>query len=289
MQESDELPNVPKRLLENTSYSNYNMDNYNSSLVKQTNEPLPLNRLEEHAPPSWKNNSHRDNTACDPRQNGVCEIKQDWNFNSINNNNYQPHNKPYSRPDNNDWSKSERNSDFTNFQPYRVRKQEVIKTDRGRLMLFIDGSNLFYTAQMMGLEIDYLKLVDTLVGRDKCIRVNFYAGVDTESQNSTGWQYFMKRSGFRMITKPLQIFPDGTRKANCDVEIAVDMMQVLDSYDTAILLSGDGDLSYVTQTLVNKGKQVEIVGYKGNTSDSLLQACDRFIELDSIRANIKKH
>ena len=178
---------------------------------------------------------------------------------------------------------------MNNTRFYKPKKQnEFIKTDRGKIMIFIDGSNLFYTAQMMGIEIDYLKLTETLVGRDKLIRVNFYAGIDTENQLSAGWQYFMKRSGFKMITKPLQCFADGNRKANCDVEMAVDMINLANSFDTAILVSGDGDLTYAVQTLVNKGKQVEVLGNKMNTNDGLIQACDRFIDLESIRYNITK-
>ena len=63
----------------------------------------------------------------------------------------------------------------------KSRQNEFIKTDRGRLMIFIDGSNLFYTAQMMGIEMDYLKLVEYIVGKDKLVRVYFYAGIDTEN------------------------------------------------------------------------------------------------------------
>jgi uncharacterized LabA/DUF88 family protein len=198
------------------------------------------------------------------------------NTNNLNNNNiYQPPNH------------------FQNYDEapkfFKPKKQnEFIKTDRGKIMIFIDGSNLFYTAQMMGIEIDYLKLTETLVGRDKLIRVNFYAGIDTENQLSAGWQYFMKRSGFKMITKPLQCFADGNRKANCDVEMAVDMINLANSFDTAILVSGDGDLTYAVQTLVNKGKQVEVLGNKMNTNDGLIQACDRFIDLESIRYQITK-
>ena len=36
----------------------------------------------------------------------------------------------------------------------------------------------------------------------------------------------------------------GSKKANLDVEIAVDMMALVGAYDTAVLVSGDGDLAY---------------------------------------------
>ena len=156
-------------------------------------------------------------------------------------------------------------------------------------MIFIDGSNLFYTAQMMGIEMDYIRLVEQLILNNKLVRAYFYAGIDNVNTQSLNWQYFMRRTGFKMVTKQLQCFSDGNRKANCDVEIAVDMINLADSFDTAILVTGDGDLTYAVQTLVNKGKQVEIVGHRSNTNDTLINACDRFIDLENIREFITKN
>jgi uncharacterized LabA/DUF88 family protein len=155
-------------------------------------------------------------------------------------------------------------------------------------MIFVDGSNLLYTAQMMGIDVDYLRLVDVLVGRDKLIRVNFYAGIDNENVTSVGWQTFMKRTGFKLTTKQVISYADGKQKANCDVEMAVDMINLASSYDTCILVSGDGDLTYAVNTLVNKGKQVEVYGNRYNTNEQLLNAADRFVDLESIRHLIQK-
>lgn len=169
-----------------------------------------------------------------------------------------------------------------------TNERRMIRTDRGKIMIFVDGSNLFFTAQMLNIEIDYISLVSHLVGDDKLVRVNFYAGIDPDNNQSVGWQYFMKRTGFRMVTKALQINPDGTKKANCDVEMAVDMIHLADSFDTAIVITGDGDLTYALQNLINQGKQVELVGSKLNTKDSLVFTADRFIELEHIKWSIVK-
>lgn len=168
------------------------------------------------------------------------------------------------------------------------KPQEMLKTERGKVMMFIDGNNLFYTSQLMGIEIDYIHLVKVLVGNAKLVRAYFYAGIDYDHSTSMGWLYFMKRTGFKMVTKPLQTFVDGTKKANCDVELVVDMVNQSDHYDTAIVVSGDGDLTYAIQNVCHKGKQVEVVGYKGNTNDTLINAADRFVDLDSIKQQITK-
>jgi len=168
------------------------------------------------------------------------------------------------------------------------KPKSTLKTERGRIMIFIDGSNLWYTCQMMNLEIDYVKLVDHLIGKDKLVRASFYSGMDKENLASSGWFYFMKRTGFRLVTKPLQVNADGSKKANLDVEMAVDMVSLADSFDTAIVLTGDGDLTYCLEHLMRCGKQVELVGSKLNTKDSLIFTADKFIELESLRPFIAK-
>ena len=172
--------------------------------------------------------------------------------------------------------------------PKQTKMQEFIRTKRGKLMVFIDGSNLLYTAQSMALDVDYLRLVDVLVGRDDLIRVNFYAGIDNDNQASVGWQTFMNRTGFRMVTKQVVSYSDGKQKANCDVEMAVDMINLSDSFDTAVLVTGDGDLTYAVNCLMNKGKQVEVYGARFNTAEKLINTADRFIDLESIRGMIQK-
>ena len=142
---------------------------------------------------------------------------------------------------------------------------------------------------MLGIEIDYLKLVDVLVGEGNLLRVNFYAGVDDEHTGSINWQTFMKRTGFKMITKQVVTYQDGKSKANCDVEMAVDMINLSSSFDTAVVVSGDGDLTYAVNCLVNKGKQVEVFGLKANTNDMLMDSADRFVDLDSIKHLIVKN
>jgi len=181
-------------------------------------------------------------------------------------------------------------SSFLQINNCRVtnKMQQYIRTARGKIMIFIDGSNLLYTAQMMNMDVDYIRLVDVLVGDDPLVRVNFYAGIDNENQTAVGWHYFMKRTGFKMTTKQVVSYADGKQKANCDVEMAVDMINLADSFDTAIVVSGDGDLAYAASTLVNKGKQVEVYGNKFNTNDTLVSAADRFVDLESIRHLICK-
>ncbi|NET37585.1 MAG: NYN domain-containing protein [Cyanothece sp. SIO1E1] len=160
--------------------------------------------------------------------------------------------------------------------------------NRGQLAIFIDGSNLFYAALQLGIEIDYAKLLKCLAGGNQVLRAFFYTGSDRTNEKQQGFLLWMRRNGFRVITKELVELPDGSKKANLDVEIAIDMLTLADSYDTAILVSGDGDLAYAADKVSYKGVRVEVVSLRSMTSDSLINVADCYTDLATLKANIQK-
>jgi uncharacterized LabA/DUF88 family protein len=159
---------------------------------------------------------------------------------------------------------------------------------RGRVAIFIDGSNLFYAALQLGIEIDYTKLLNRLTASSRLLRSFFYTGVDRSNEKQQGFLLWMRRNGYRVITKDLVQLPDGSKKANLDVEIAVDMLSLVGSYDTAILVSGDGDLAYAVNAVSYKGVRVEVVSLRSMTSDYLINVADRYIDLEQIKDDIQK-
>jgi uncharacterized LabA/DUF88 family protein len=165
---------------------------------------------------------------------------------------------------------------------------EQVLENRGRIAIFIDGSNLFYAALQLGIEIDYTKLLCRLTGGSRLLRSFFYTGVDPTNEKQQGFLLWMRRNGYRVITKDLVQLPDGSKKANLDVEIAVDMMALVGCYDTAILVSGDGDLAYAVDAVSYRGIRVEVVSLRSMTSDSLINVADRYIDLDVIKEDIQK-
>ena len=91
-----------------------------------------------------------------------------------------------------------------------------------------------------------------------------------------------------MIQKELKTFYDGTRKANLDVEIAVDMLSLAGRYDTAVLVSGDEDFVYAVNAVAYKGCRVEIAGFRSNTAPKLIDVADYFIDLGEIADKVRK-
>ena len=176
-----------------------------------------------------------------------------------------------------------------NFGSDPIFTPEQILENRGRVAIFIDGSNLFYAALQLGIEIDYSKLLFRLTGGSRLLRSFFYTGVDRTNEKQQGFLLWMRRNGYRVIAKDLIQLPDGSKKANLDVEIAVDMMALVGSYDTAVLVSGDGDLAYAVDAVSYRGARVEVVSLRSMTSDSLINVADRYIDLDQIKEDIQKN
>lgn len=159
---------------------------------------------------------------------------------------------------------------------------------RGRVAVFIDGNNLFHAARFHNIDIDYNKLLRVLLGDGRLLRAFFYTGVDVGAERQQGFLLWMRRNGFRVIHKELKTFYDGTRKANLDVEIAVDMLSLAGRYDTAVLVSGDEDFVYAVNAVAYKGCRVEVAGFRSNTAPKLIDVADYFIDLGEIADKVRK-
>lgn len=159
---------------------------------------------------------------------------------------------------------------------------------RGRVAVFIDGNNLFHAARFHNIDIDYNKLLRVLMGDGRLLRAFFYTGVDAGAERQQGFLLWMRRNGFRVVQKELKTFYDGTRKANLDVEIAVDMLSLAGRYDTAVLVSGDEDFVYAINAVAYKGCRVEVAGFRSNTAPRLIDVADFFIDLGDIAELIRK-
>lgn len=171
------------------------------------------------------------------------------------------------------------------FAPYR---ENGVSDSRDRMAVLIDGANLFYSASYLGIEVDYVRLLKTLVDGRQLLRSYFYTGVDPKNEKQRGFLLWLNRNGYRVISKDLAQVADGSRRANLHVEIAVDMIRLADHCDTITLLSGDGQLTYAVDALSYLGVRVELVSLQSMTSDTLIDLADRYTDLAALRDSICK-
>jgi uncharacterized LabA/DUF88 family protein len=133
----------------------------------------------------------------------------------------------------------------------------------------------------MGIRIDYARLLDFLVGDRRLQRAYAYIGVAPDDENSHSFITWLSRNGFRVRTKVLRRYEDGTTKANLDMELAIDLLTQARYLDVAIIVSGDGDFVSLVDAAQRVGLRVEVAATPRQTSTDLIDVSDRFIDLEA--------
>ncbi len=197
---------------------------------------------------------------------------------------------------------------------YIEKLKSVVK---GRVVVYIDAANLERSVQGMFVRpddvpdnfkhlptdllrwsVDYEKLSNFFKNISDHKGVKFYTPeFSTESHHK--FRYFLDKGlGFDLVTKPLKEYQDHTedvphRKANFDVEIAVDSTFGIDDFDTMILFSGDCDFEYLIKFLRGNGKIVVGFSRSGHVAKELPPALSHYFDIANfrpifLRVNAKK-
>jgi len=145
--------------------------------------------------------------------------------------------------------------------------------------VFVDVSNLFYSAKSAGVEVNYCRLLDyAMRGRD-LIRALAYTGIDPDNNSQKKFIDFLSANGYRVVCKDIHKYDTGRIKANLDIEIAVDMMLMAEKLDVAVLVSGDGDFARLARAVQDKGVRFELISFGISTSNDLINQVDHFTEI----------
>jgi uncharacterized LabA/DUF88 family protein len=146
--------------------------------------------------------------------------------------------------------------------------------------VFVDVANIFYAAKAAGVDIDYVTLLKAgSAGRD-LVRAYAYTGLDPDNENQRNFHDFLRRSGYKVVSKDIRKYGDGKVKANLDIELVVDMMKTARNLDVAIVVSGD--FAPAIRAVQEMGVRVEVVSFRGNTSSDLMDVADLFTDIIQI-------
>jgi len=144
----------------------------------------------------------------------------------------------------------------------------VIKHKNQRVGIFIDTQNLYHCAKnIYGAKVNFDQVVkDGLAGRS-LTRATAYV-TTTESGEEKNFFEALEKMGIETKTKNLQIFAGGSKKANWDIDLAIDAIKLAPKLDALV------------EYLQNVGCQVEVISFGKATSAKLIEASDDFIDLD---------
>jgi len=158
-----------------------------------------------------------------------------------------------------------------------------------RVGLFIDGANLYATAKVLDLDIDYKALRGFFSDKSRLIRAFYYTALleDVEYSPLRPLVDWLDYNGFTLITKPVKEFTDdhGRRKikGNMDIEIAVDMLNTSENLDHVVLFSGDGDFRRLLEAVQRRGVRATVISSNSSQpsmiADELRRQADQYVDL----------
>ena len=161
-----------------------------------------------------------------------------------------------------------------------------------RLVLFIDGVNLYSASKALEFGIDYKLLRQEFMRRGRLLRAFYYTALfeNDEFTSMRPLVDWLQYNGFTTVTKPMKEYTDsmGRRKVkgNMHIELAVDAMEVAPRVDHIVLFSGDGDFVPLVASLQRLGVRVSVVStFRSSSpliSDELRRQADNFIDLKDL-------
>ena len=167
-----------------------------------------------------------------------------------------------------------------------------------RIVLFIDGANLYATAKALGFDIDYKRLLADFRTRGTLVRAFYYTAIieDQEYSSIRPLVDWLDYNGYTVVTKATKEFIDasGRRKVkgSMDIELAVDAMELAGQIDQMMLFSGNGDFRSLVAAVQRRGVRVTVVSTIATQppmiADDLRRQADVFIDLRELQPKISR-
>ena len=169
-----------------------------------------------------------------------------------------------------------------------------------RVAIFIDGNNFYYGLRKIYgknkslKKFNFKRFADFLAGKGEIIGIFYYnAQLDREhnpekyESQKEFFEKIKKIPNFHLVLcKLLKRSIRGTDKfyyilKEDDINMAVDMVEWAcdNKFDTAILVSGDGDFVPAVRSVKNKNKRVENIFFRSSSSRNLQSFCNKSLEL----------
>jgi len=155
----------------------------------------------------------------------------------------------------------------------------IIKHKNQRVAVFIDTQNLYHSARnTYNKRVNFGTIVNDLVAGRQLVRAVAYV-ISSETGEESSFFDALVKADIETKTKDLQVFHDGSKKADWDVSIAVDAIAMSEKLDAVILLTGDGDFVPLVRYLQQSGVQVEAASFMKSSSAKLVESVDDFTDL----------
>ena len=157
----------------------------------------------------------------------------------------------------------------------------AIRHKEQRVGVFVDVQNMYYSGRaLFNSKVNFKEiLTEAVAGRKLLFARAYVVKTDVYEKEKVFFQA-LNDFGYEIQIKDLQIFAGGAKKADWDIGLAIDAIELSPKLDVVILVSGDGDFVPLVKHLKHACScQVEAMAFKKSTSSKLIEAVDGFVDL----------
>ena len=162
-----------------------------------------------------------------------------------------------------------------------------------RVVIFIDNSNIFQGFRKYDIKADYEKLKNAITNNRELHGIFLYEGVvyPMSAEKKKWYEALSKKSGYVIKASFDKIASSGAIEKKVDIKIAIDIISLAyeNVYDTAVLVSGDGDFVPVVKKVKELDKDVELWAFRYSLANTLKKELgpEKIYYMDDILSKIE--
>jgi uncharacterized LabA/DUF88 family protein len=151
-----------------------------------------------------------------------------------------------------------------------------------KIAIFVDVQNIYYTVkQQYSCNFDYNAFWRKVTKDRQVVKAYAYATSKGDEKQSQ-FQNILRGIGFELKLTPYLQRADGSKKADWDVGITLDMLDTAKDVDVIILASGDGDFTRVVEKIIKENNiEVEVYGVPELTATPLKNTATAYFPVES--------
>jgi len=148
-----------------------------------------------------------------------------------------------------------------------------------RVAIYVDGSNVYFAQkEALGWWIDWPKFLDAMRDERDVVSARWYQAYRSEPEpEQHRFLHHLALIGFAVRKKILkQVFDRNSGgshlKGSLNLDLAIDALNEIDHFDTAILVTGDSEFEPLVEALQARGKRVIVMATSQNVAIELRNA-----------------
>jgi uncharacterized LabA/DUF88 family protein len=162
-----------------------------------------------------------------------------------------------------------------------------------RVLVFVDESNVTSTAKGANRKLDWIKLRDFLLKGRELIEMVVYAGLppampewQAERDKKNKFLHWLRSNGFLVVAKDGAPADEFHYKANVDVMMAIDAVELSAAAnpDVVVMVTGDADFAHLALLLRRRGIRVEVASAPQTMGAGLKTSANEFVDLAPLLA-----